>query len=498
MSKSGSSNIEPVIDKVHRYIRELGLICPGERIAVAVSGGADSVALQRVLQELRGELGIVLAVAHFNHRIRGPEADADEQFVRELAGRFDLEFYCESGDAPAWARDHKISLETAARELRHRWFAELLRLGKAEKIATAHTRNDQAETVLMRMIRGAGTRGLAAIAPWQKEKRLVRPLLAITRKEIEEYLGSIRQSWREDQSNRELHHTRNRVRHELLPLLEREYNPAVRQTLADLAEIAQAEEDYWEQQITGIFTRLVRSGKPSRSGRSTRHDLEEMLAIDMAALRALPVAVQRRILRAVAERFGVTLEFRHIHEVLVFIGQNKAMPNKAGRELDLPGGLVIRTSHRELQISPGRNSTEPDAYCYSLTVPGKIDVPELGTTIRAQLVTSGREKTVSEYNSALLLDRTLLAPELTIRNWHAGDRYFPAHTRSPKKVKELLQPGRLGQALSPAERKLWPVIESAGEIVWLRGFPAPEAFTPRSEPAVLIEETTMEAGERSE
>src|SRR5215470_6705600 len=159
-----------MLAKVHRYIRDQRLIVPGDRVIVAVSGGADSVALLRVLLDLRQDLGAVLAVAHFNHRIRGAEADADEQFVRDLAQQFELEFHSASGDVPA------------------------------------HSHDDQAETVLMRVLRGTGTRGLAGIAPWQKQKSLIRPLLNTTRREIEKYLNGLGQNWREDSSNRELHH----------------------------------------------------------------------------------------------------------------------------------------------------------------------------------------------------------------------------------------------------------------------------------------------------
>src|SRR5215472_13932624 len=210
-----------MIERVHRYIREQRLIIPGDRVSVAVSGGADSVALLRILLELRQELGVVLSVAHFNHKIRGAEADADEQFVSTLAQEFDVQLHSGSADAPAYAREHKMSLETAARELRHRWFAQLIREGKADKIATAHTQDDQAETVLMRILRGTGTRGLAGISPWQKQRALIRPLLHVTRLEIEEHLKALGQAWREDSSNRDLRHARNRIRHELLPLLQR-------------------------------------------------------------------------------------------------------------------------------------------------------------------------------------------------------------------------------------------------------------------------------------
>lgn len=473
-----------MVGKVLAYIRERRLIHPGERIIVAVSGGADSVALLRVLVELRPELAMGLSVAHFNHKIRGPEAESDEEFVRTLAGRFELEYHSGCGDAPAYAREHKMSLETAARELRHQWFAGLLRQSRGDRIATAHTLDDQAETVLMRVLRGAGPRGLAGIAPWQREKSLVRPMLGVSRPDVESWLKSLGQPWREDSSNRDLHHTRNRIRHELLPALQRDYNPAIRETLADLAEIAGAEEDYWNTEVAALTARLVHFGKPSRSGRSNASS-EEILAVELKALSSLPLALQRRLLRWITARLGIALEFRHIHELLEFAAQQKP-----GKTLELPGGLAAARTLRELQIGRRRQHAPVLEYCYSLGIPGEVSIVELGLGLRAQLVSTAEQ--LSRYNlpNHRLLDRASLAPELTVRNWRAGDRYFPAHTRYPKKVKELLQRGRIGHELLPHERALWPVIESAGEIVWMRGFPVPGAFAARSGEAVLIEEVT--------
>jgi tRNA(Ile)-lysidine synthase len=476
-----------VIDRVRTYVARHHLLCAGDRVAVAVSGGADSVALLRVLLELRSELGVVLSVAHFHHGIRGAEADADQEFVRELARKFDLEFHLGAGDAPAQARHEKTSLETAARELRLRWFAQLVSQGRADKIATAHTLDDQAETVLMRLVRGTGTRGLAGIFPEHKDRYLVRPLLAITRREIEEYLKAIDQPWREDSTNRDLNHTRNRVRHELLPLLERGFNPAIRQTLADVAEVARSEADYWNREVASLLPRLVRPGEPSRSGRSTSGAAARTAALDLAAFQALPLALRRQVLHAIAEQMGVALEFSHIKQLGELIDSGTG-----GKRLVLPGGLMVVRSFRELRFSPAKASASHD-YQYSLSIPGEVAVPELGSVIRARVVT-GHAGPIP--GSRALLDRSCLASELVVRNWRAGDRFFPANTKAPKKLKELLEPGRAMGRVSLESRKNWPVVESGGQIVWVRGFPVPEALavsTPDRE-AVLIEESDIHSG----
>ena len=474
------------MQKVLTYIRDQHLLQPGDRVAIACSGGADSVALLRILVDLRDELGVVLSVAHFHHQIRGAQADEDQQFVQELAARLQMECHCGSGNVPSYAAAQKISLETAARDLRHRWFAELIKQKNLDKIATAHTLDDQAETVLMRMIRGTGVRGLAGIAPAQKMKYLVRPLLTTSRAEIEAYLKGVGQPWREDASNLDAGHTRNRVRHALLPLLEREFNPAIRQTLANLAELAQAEDEYWNNELSSLLPRLIHEGKPSRSGRSSSGESRNVLALDLSALRALPLALRRQAIHGTVQRLGVSLEFKHIQQLTEVIEQAKP-----GKKMALPGDLVATRTAREVQFSRQAQETLGD-YCYPLPIPGEVAIPELGSTIRARLISAGKQK-ASGYNAASLLNPSLLGPELAVRNWRAGDRFFPAHSQSPKKVKELLQPGRLGQELSIVQRHTWPVIESKGQIVWMRGFPVSHDFACGSGDAVLIEEMKMSA-----
>jgi tRNA(Ile)-lysidine synthase len=470
-----------VKEQVHQYIGKQRLLRPGERVAAAVSGGADSVALLRVLFALRNELGIVLSVAHFHHGIRGPEADLDRQFVRDLAARLELEFHSSAANVPAHAQAQKLSLETAARELRYAWLEELVRENKADRVATAHTLDDQAETVLMRILRGAASRGLAGIFPEQRDKNLVRPLLAITRSEVEAYLVALKQPWREDSTNRDLSHTRNRIRHQLLPVLEREFNAGVKQTLADLAEVAREEAAYWDVEVASLITRLVRPGKPSRSGRNTSGEAGGVLAIDLKAFQMLPVAIQRHTLHAIARRLDVGLEFKHIQHLLDLFQE------KGSSKLVLPGRYVAVRTFREVQFGSSGDGGQKPSYAYRLPIPGEVTVRELRSIFRARIV-PGATEAGAEFREKSLLNRDLLGADVKVRNWRAGDRFFPARTRSPKKLKELLQADRLGYRPSPVDRALWPVVEARNQIVWVRGFAAPEALSPNGGEAVLIEE----------
>jgi tRNA(Ile)-lysidine synthase len=436
------------------YIRREELLHAGDRVGVAVSGGADSMALLRIMLELCPELGVVLSVVHFNHQLRGEEADADQQFVTQLAHRYKLELFAGTGDVAAHARSRHLSTEAAARQLRYQYFRQLFEENKLNRIATGHTLDDQAETVLLRVVRGAGTRGLAGIYPQllvqSSRFAVVRPLLKTRRKLLESYLGEIGQDWREDSSNRDLRYARNRVRHGILPRLERTLNPAVRETLGETAEIARSEEEYWQKEVSRALPVVWQA---------------ETRALKAAELGALPLALRRRAVRAAAESLGLNLEFRHVEEILELdqLGPRSAM---------LPEGWLLSVTKDGLQFAPpARTAAENSDYAHKLAIPGTTHVPETGACFE---VTRVPVSAASGYNPDHMLDPALLQQELTVRNWRAGDRYWPAHSKAPKKIKELL----LERKLTGTERKLWPVVVSGQEIVWVRGFPTPARLRP--------------------
>jgi tRNA(Ile)-lysidine synthase len=517
--------VHQLAQRVLDHIRQEELLRAGDCVGVAVSGGIDSIALLRLLIELQKELGIVVSVVHFNHKLRGTNSDADEDFVANLAREHELELYVESDVAQSAAEQHS-GVEAAARELRYGFFQSLLEadsgfnlgsrpIPRLDKIATGHTLDDQAETVLMRLIRGTGMRGLGGIYPRiaaeheddESDGEIIRPLLKVRRRELEQYLADLKQPWREDSTNADTRFTRNRVRKLVLPLLEREFNPAVAESFAELAEIARDEEDYWENEVSGWLGTVVQWSQPewlrdlpgfgapqSLVQIGSEPDAELLARIDETGtlpmnasvsrpwLLTEPKAVQRRVVKAIGEQAGIRLEFKHVEEILRFAAED----GPAGKELSLPlGWKIIREPEAMLFVTPDLRRTEPVAdYEYPLLVPGRAVVPEVEGVIEALLVAPDTQ--IAEYNSDQLLRADLLPECLTVRNWRPGDRFWPAHTKAPKKVKELLQERHITQA----ERRLWPVAASGDEIIWMRGFPVPARLRVKAgEEAVLIRET---------
>jgi tRNA(Ile)-lysidine synthase len=434
------------------------LLKPGLRLAVGLSGGADSVALLRALAARSKELGLALSAAHLHHGLRGREADEDLAFARALASELKLPFHeswvdCEA-EAKANAETGKATetIEEAARRLRYGWFRQLMASGEVEAVATAHTHDDQAETVLAKFLRGAWTEGLSGIHPVVEfpEGRILRPLLSTTRAEVEAYLSMLGQSWREDSSNRHLTFTRNRIRHELLPLLEG-WNPRLREHLAQMAELARDEEAWWQTEVARIGPPLLLPGRAVRGGGRAGGD---GLALEVARLAQLAPALQRRLLRFAAGQLGVAPDFAATEALRTLL-----LTGRAGQRLELAQGLRAERTHRELRltilpITSVGTATGEAAYEYKVPIPGEVSA--FGLHLRIEI----SEPAGVAQGQVATQDRVA-----TLRNWRPGDRVHLRHSSGPRKVKEVLERLRV----TGTSRALWPVLELDGCIVWMQG-----------------------------
>jgi tRNA(Ile)-lysidine synthase len=475
-----------LLNTVRGAIQKQGLLHAGERVGVAVSGGADSVALLLLLAELRKQLGIVLSVVHFNHKLRGKDSDADEKFAGKLAEKYGLIFHAGRADIAAKAKSRKANLEDTARRARYNFFARLVEDGRVDKVAVAHTADDQAETVLAHILRGTGLAGLGGIHP--TVGHVVRPLLGVRRAELRAYLRAKKQTWREDATNRDTTRMRARIRRKLLPILEKQFQPAVVQHLTTLAELARADEAFLEALVEERVRTCIEEGTHSATIRA--RDLLDFRAYTTREEKA-NAETQRTLRSAEEENFAVSgrIVRRIVGELKPREGQLNAEHVRAilelaargenGKCLALPGGVEVRREQDRLIFCGGdsiaeRNRREPVEFERAINFHGTevhVSVPELGCVFRFRVI-DWPAKRGDTIEREFVLDRDALQSPLVLRNWRAGDKLRPCGHRSAHKLKRLLNQKRV----SRWERDGWPVLTSGGALAWARGFPAAAEF----------------------
>jgi len=480
----------PLAARLSTVLQRRFRIRAGERIAVAVSGGADSVALLLLLLELREKMGFVLVVVHFNHQLRGRFSDADEKFVARLAARHELEFHSASANVAASAKKERANLEDAARRARYSFFQSLAGAGRYSRIAVAHTADDQAETVLAHILRGTGLPGLGGIHP--AVGHVFRPLLEMRRKELRAYLKQQKQPWREDATNLDLTRLRARIRARLLPLIEKTFQPAVAQHLSALA--SQARED--EALLAALAEdRAAALAKKDSSG--LRIPAANLLLPWGSRFQPSP-AIGKRILKRLVESVKIhpgQLTAHHLDAALDFAG-----PGHAGKTLQLPGEIEIRRELDDLLIRPrssarkisGAEPPRPSSFSYPLRL-GKngaiLRVPEIQCAFRFMVIDWPSKRRETSKDGAAVLDLGRIEGPLLLRNCGPGDRFQPAGRGTSHKLKRLLLEKRLGRW----ERAAWPVLTSGGAIVWVRGLPVAASCAPdaRTRKVVVITEEKL-------
>jgi len=478
-----------VLDRIRRYVHQHALFRADTRLIVALSGGSDSVALTVLLRELdaAGDVRLVGA-AHFNHQLRDG-ADRDEQFAASLARSLDIPFAVDRADVRARARGERRSLETAAREARYEFFERARRQFEADKVALGHTRDDQAETFLLRLVRGAGPRGLAAMYP--RRGTIVRPILDCRRMELRVYLDERRIAYVEDETNRDVRIPRNRIRAELIPLLAARFNPAIVDALAHEAELAR---ETWEwlasaaDELSGERVgSLFRTAIPKTTPDPFCGEL------DVAWLKAAPAPLRRLIVWSAMNEIagGRPVTFRHVQTALQLLERDRGAVDAPGQRVERIDSRLVLTGRPADTV--GRWAPE-NVFWYPLSIPGEVQLAEASCIVSAELRvdtrfggpgTDNEGPSTSGRGPLALVRGDLCRGALAVRNRRPGDRFRPIGVGGRKKLQDYF----VDRKVALARRDRVPlVVDQSDRIVWVAGYGIDEAFrvTDASQSVLLL------------
>ncbi len=444
------------IGKIKETVEKYRMLQEGDTVIVGVSGGVDSVVLLHVLMALRDEYDLSLVVVHMDHGIRGEESRREAGFVRDLARGMGLPFETAVADVPALARRKHISLQEAAREARYGFYEEARKKHTGQKVATGQTADDQAETILMRVIRGAGLRGLKGIPPF-RGRGYIRPLIETSREEVEKYADKEGLSFTIDSSNIKDIYLRNRVRHDLIPHLEREYNPNIRVGLARMASILSREDDYLDRKAEEALASLIKG-------------TNEELSLHIPSLKAFHEAIWFRVLqKMLAIVLGGDLRtIKTVHLDGVFRLLTNRAPNKV---LCLPQGIYAEKHYTELFIRRGRPPVV-FPFEYIVDVPGVTILEGLGKKLVTRIERVKRGAPMERDSKVVYLDDDRLVRPLTLRSFEEGDLFIPLGMKGRKKLKDFFIDSKVPKAL----RRRVPLLISGGTIAWVVGYRINECF----------------------
>ncbi len=434
-----------LLNKILKHISDKGLLHAGDTVIVAVSGGADSMALLDILRNLE-ELRLTLVVAHLNHMLRGEDSRGDADFVRDAALRYGLPFELRSLDIHRFSQDRKLSLEEGGREARYAWFDEVAAKYGARAIALGHHADDQAETVLMRLLRGAGAAGLSGISPGSGS-RYVRPLLCCTRSEIEAYLRDRNLPFRTDISNTDTRFLRNRIRHELLPNLGT-YNPSIRDRLVATAEILSDDEELLESITEQSFNHLADIGQ-----KLVRFKITDLVT----ELRGLRLRLYRRAIRCVKGNLDhITL--KHLRKI-----DDLSLSGKANSRFRLPGQLQISKCYNLMTISTCGADDGPCPFELVVEGPGLYQLPGGRQLSLTASCAPGNWKDLPACKA--YIDSGSAPFPWIVRTFRDGDRFTPLGMKGRKKLKDFF----IDMKIPAQKRRNIPLIIAADKILWVAG-----------------------------
>lgn len=436
-----------MLDKVKKTLKKYNMLTQGEKIVLGVSGGADSIALLYSLNELI-DYGLELIIAHLNHRLRVDEAKRDADFVKEIAKSLGLTFVYAEVDTLKYKEESQLSTEDAARQLRYKFFDQVMSKHYATKLATAHTLDDQAETVLMRLIRGSGSKGLSGIPP--VSINIIRPLIEISRSEIENYLNSRDIKWVEDASNVSREFLRNRIRHDLIPELE-SYNPQIKETLAKTADILRAEYEFIKIETEKYFNEVFSENRSEITGNLLKYE-------------SIDKILRYSLLRTAIENLNRNL--KNISSIHIISADDFLLSETASGQIELPEETVIVKGYDTFLVTK-KSEIEREFY-YSIQSPGKWSFPELEVEI-SLVKTQSLEK---KDESVAYFDPELVKFPIEVRSFKTGDRFSPLGMQSSKKLQDYFTDIKLPKFL----RSRVPIFISDGEIMWAGGIRIDDRF----------------------
>ena len=440
-----------MIDRVSHYAAQHRLWAPDVRVVAAVSGGSDSVAMLFLLRDLAARGDLVLAgLAHLNHHIRGAEAEADAEFCRTLGVRLELPVFSGEADVPALALRDGVSLELAGREARQRFYADVLNSAKAPRMALAHTRDDQAETVLLRLIRGAGSAGLAGIAP--RRGQLVRPVLELTREELQTALRERRETWREDPTNLDRSIPRNLIRHEVLPIL-RTMNAQADAALARAADALRVDAELLETLANAAYLQVVKGN-------------DDNSVIVRGELTKLPAALATRVARYALETANPEGSYGlEEARALCAFAAGGVDSQLSGLRMERFGSSAVLLSRRVQRVQQVHPVAAVDFPELRLGIPGTVEAPYGSWSLSAEGPLP-RPASVDHGAGTAVVDARELGDHLIVRPRRPGDRLQPLGAPGRKKVQDVL----VDRKVPKDDRDRVPIVTTEkGDIVWVAG-----------------------------
>jgi len=469
----------PLLHRLVRTIRSRDLLRRGQRVLVAVSGGPDSVALLSLLHHLHVRWALTLTAIHCNYGLRGRESEEDQEFVEVLCRQLEVPLYVRRMELPA--RPHRPSLQAVARDLRYQVMKEVAAHDRADRIAVGHTADDQAETVLLWMLRGAGLTGLSGM-PAFRDGNIIRPLYDVRRQDIVTYLNEAGMPFRQDSSNLTSRYVRNRIRHEVIPVLQR-LAPSSVNTLCRLAEVCREDDRYLEQQVS-VFLGSMCQSTPSGGW-----------AMNRSLFRELPQAVQRRLIRDLLQRSDRSSRwpsYKLVDEVIhMVVAQGPAVE----RSMKQRGWLIAENDEIRFVplaatgISQDRHQTIPPVQV--LPVPGRVEWPGTGQRIQVQQQAwDPQSRVFGKY--CIAADADLVSQPLCVRTWLPGDRFYPQGMGGHSKK---LQDYFTDLGMPGALRRQIPLVVAPEGIVWIVGYRQDQRWTPTAKTVRCLVFTVDNAGE---